>query len=136
MTEPAVVEILRKARYILRKPEYWTQGSYARDAEGNELIHDSPDAVCWCAIGATYSAAQALGYKTCKDVQNIVQDALDVLHEGIDYAILHGVLNGNNRELVSDWNDVYSRKHDEVLIAFDYAIEYALEGKNDIPHPP
>jgi hypothetical protein len=35
----------------------WTQGALARDAVGQEVEPDSPDAVCWCLIGAMQRGA-------------------------------------------------------------------------------
>jgi hypothetical protein len=39
-------------------PEAWTQGAFARDAAGDDLIRPvDRDAVCWCVSGALYKFA-------------------------------------------------------------------------------
>lgn len=43
-----------KIRDLLADPSKWTQGAYARDAEGNKIRFRSgrDSAVCWCLQGA------------------------------------------------------------------------------------
>lgn len=41
-----------KVKELLDDKNKWTQGCYARDIHGNELMSDSPYAVCWCLSGA------------------------------------------------------------------------------------
>jgi hypothetical protein len=50
MTE--TVEILRQARELISDPAHWTQGEYARDADGNFAAVYDPAAVCFCSLGA------------------------------------------------------------------------------------
>lgn len=33
-------------------PRRWSRGAYARDAKGNPVNVQSPEAVCWCAAGS------------------------------------------------------------------------------------
>lgn len=46
------LEILTEARALIATPERWTQGSDAKDAEGDPSFADDGNAVCWCAVGA------------------------------------------------------------------------------------
>lgn len=48
----AVLDVLKAGRELIADPERWTQGTYARDADGNRVYYDSPAAVCWCSQGA------------------------------------------------------------------------------------
>lgn len=48
----ASADILRAARDQIEDPKNWTQGAFARDANGNEVMSYSDEAVCWCAYGA------------------------------------------------------------------------------------
>lgn len=46
------LEILIQARDLLSNPARWTQGHLACDELDKPVLVNSPDAVCWCAIGA------------------------------------------------------------------------------------
>lgn len=48
----ASAAILRAARARISDPSKWTQGAFARDAEGLEREPASKWAVCWCALGS------------------------------------------------------------------------------------
>jgi hypothetical protein len=37
---------------LIRNPSNWTQGFYARDIDGLELMAYEPNAICWCSQGA------------------------------------------------------------------------------------
>lgn len=51
MTE-SIADILERAADRLSKPDAWTQGALARDANGEKVEPESPAAVCWCLSGA------------------------------------------------------------------------------------
>jgi hypothetical protein len=50
------IEILQKAKEILSKPGAWLKRTYARTETGISTWGHSPNAVCWCAIGAVQKA--------------------------------------------------------------------------------
>lgn len=52
MADKSVREILTQALDLLRDPKRWTQGAYARDANGGKVGALNPNAVCWCENGA------------------------------------------------------------------------------------
>jgi hypothetical protein len=47
-----MIEGLKAARDLLSVPGQWTKRQAARDKDGNMTGPHSPDAVCWCLIGA------------------------------------------------------------------------------------
>ncbi len=51
-TAPTPRDLLVEARALIAKPEAWTQGAAARDADGEPLGVEHEDAVSWCATGA------------------------------------------------------------------------------------
>ncbi|MDD9991914.1 MAG: hypothetical protein OXP75_08930 [Rhodospirillales bacterium] len=51
-TAPTPRDILVEARTLIARPEAWTQGAAARDAEGEPVGVEHQDAVSWCATGA------------------------------------------------------------------------------------
>ena len=51
-TAPTPRDLLVEARTLIARPEDWTQGAAARDAEGEPVGVEHEDAVSWCATGA------------------------------------------------------------------------------------
>lgn len=54
-----VARILRDAADLIEPPGRWTRGTLARDEHGLPVAAESPDAVCWCALGAVQRVASA-----------------------------------------------------------------------------
>jgi hypothetical protein len=94
--------ILRAARDKIAPPGKWTQGRHARDFEGRGVNAMDKSAVCWCALGAVEATA---GGSTSEPLRYLIR----VIGSGY----------------VSFWNDVYERKHPEVLTALTRAAELA-----------
>ena len=96
------LDVLKAARVRITKPEHWTQGVLARDANGDQLeLPRDVNATCWCAVGAL--SAQSFG-------SALYGDALDALRctlPGSSFAI-------------GDYNDEHT--HAEVLALFDTTI--------------
>lgn len=99
--------ILTQARELLSDPKKWTKHAIARKNNGNFVAADSEKAVCWCAMGAMHRFGNAWRTK--------VEKYFYTANEISDYC-------------VEDWNNAKERTHDDVLKAFDKAIELA---KND-----
>ncbi len=49
---PTPRDLLVEARTLIARPEAWTQGAGARDANGEPVGVEHEDAVSWCATGA------------------------------------------------------------------------------------
>jgi hypothetical protein len=64
---------LQQTRDLINDPERWTTGVYARDFVGIGVEPDSPNAVCWCLIGAY---AKVSGFSVCRAEQEL-NDMLD-----------------------------------------------------------
>jgi len=47
-----VKELLIKAKSLIETPETWTQGTYAKDANGQSVTSFSTEATQFCAMGA------------------------------------------------------------------------------------
>jgi hypothetical protein len=52
MTTKSAYQILTAAQELIRDPARWTQGAYARDAQGNKVGPLNSNACCWCFTGA------------------------------------------------------------------------------------
>jgi hypothetical protein len=57
MSQPLERQIIEKARALIATPDTWTQGEFARDADGERVSWRSPDAVRFCVWGALNRAA-------------------------------------------------------------------------------
>ena len=51
-TAPTPRNLLVEARTLIARPEAWTQGAAARDADGEPVGVEHEDASSWCATGA------------------------------------------------------------------------------------
>lgn len=70
---PDPLKLVTDARDILADPAHWTQGCFARNAEGHAgLAPNDPNAVCYCSFGAIMSLSEyntpTAVYKTMADV--------------------------------------------------------------------
>lgn len=102
-------DVLQKARKRIEDPAHWTQGAFARNAYGVEVLPDFHTAVCWCAKGAIYATI----WETSVDLGDQQEwDALTVLNLAVGPDHHHDVV------LLNDSTD-----HATVLAAFDRAIQ-------------
>jgi hypothetical protein len=119
-------EILIAARAILADPAHWTKNTFARDRNNEPIDPTSPDAVCFCAVGAI------------KKVINIVSNPYsnDLLQEKdtakFEELRKHTAHLNNSVELVTgqlisivSFNDWSSTEHADLLAVFDHAINNA-----------
>ena len=122
------LNILRKARALIAKPEGWTQGAWARDAQGGRVYHDAPEAFCFCPVAAIYRVAGVTGPDASADAPDVMEAVRmvafelasdDPALEGYDEDDLRSALGTN--ELIN-MNDIPDTKHHEILAAFDAAI--------------
>jgi hypothetical protein len=104
--ERQVIATLKRARKLISKPERWTKGHSARDANGNKIyaVH-SPDAVSFCVVGAIDRSQPRGAY---------------------DFAATAAFR--YRMDSVAAWNDRTSTTHEMVLARFDRTIA-RLEAK-------
>jgi hypothetical protein len=102
----STAELLKAARAKIEKPENWTKGTNARDANGNPTAAYSPAAVCFCAIGAIHSITMP------RTLPNL--DART--------AMVRALMHFHPNCFVSDFNDAPTTTHANVLALFDEAI--------------
>lgn len=100
---PTIKEVLIAARKKIEKPENWTQGTGAKDIEGRYADADSPEAVCWCSMGALYA----------------VTASMPGTYYNQAYEALRDVINDS----IAMFNDTHS--HADVIEIFDKAIANA-----------
>lgn len=111
MAMKTIKEVLIEARALIADPARWTQGEFARTADGRILDGYCEGAVCWCALGAirkvTMEGAESREERT--EALVLSYDAADLLQAHLANVIA-----------VPKFND--SHTHEEVLALFDKAI--------------
>lgn len=96
-------EVLSRAKELISKPENWTRAAFARDKDGTSVSWSSPDAVCFCSVGAVRRVAKEEGSEAETPLRLVMKS-------------------------IVDYNDY--RTHPEVLAAFDSAIGLSQEWEN------
>ena len=118
-TAPTARDILMEARALIARPEAWTQGTGARDADGEAIGVEHQDAVSWCATGAIN--AVVYGHAGSLDIPPPLQRAREragtVLTDTVRALTL-----GHYRETTT-YND--ATNHGCMVHAFDIAIDDA-----------
>lgn len=99
-------DTLVAARALIAEPEAWTQGAFAKRADGGNTAAIAPAAICWCARGAIEMASRG-------SFEN-------------ENAAVYAFQKANDTpSFIAEWNDAPERTHAEVIAAFDRAIEAA-----------
>ena len=107
--------LLRDAKKLIADPEHWAIGVEARDGEGNPVVTLSSEAYAFCSIGALVKVSN----QTFNDSYDL---ALYFLAESARKWF--GARNfSEDTEEVSVFNDSDDVEHDDVIWAFDDAIE-------------
>ena len=112
MNKPqTVADVLETAACILSDPKAWTRGALALDADGDEVGPISPEATCFCTVGAI---ARAIGdnsnFGLRSDAHNKLRTLLPTFY-------------------ISEWNDAPYRTHDEVVAKLREAAAAARSGE-------
>jgi hypothetical protein len=102
------LEILIAGRARIDTPERWTRGDWARDANGVGVEPLSPDAVCFCAMGAVDAAAASEEYAVYLRAVAALRDAIP---------------KGLRLISVPTYQDCDTTTHADVMAMFDRAIE-------------
>lgn len=104
--------VLRKAAELISEPGAWTQGAFAR--RGSYPIGpNTPNAECWCALGALYAAASRLSVDSYRTI-----------------AALSGHLGLQGRGALVNWNDAPERTQQQVVQALHNAADQAEGGES------
>ncbi len=82
-----------KVYELLDSPEKWTQGAFARTADGDEKDHTDKDAVSFCLLGAIRKCYPSLYQRV-----DVLAKVRTILPDGMTI-----------------WNDADNRTHAEVL---------------------
>lgn len=106
--------VLKEARTIISQKGAWTRGEYARDKDGFAVDVNSPAATCFCALGALNRAA----YNQNTGVNLFIAKSQLARCIDADYDEGFGVVS-----TIIHYNDAFSRTQDEVVKAFDCAID-------------
>ena len=103
-------ELLTKAKAVIADPKHWTQGWYAKDAEGQPVGPRKSYAVCWCSLGALDKVAHE---ENTYSTHSTTAGYLDVVSVECGYSG------------IPDFND--NSSHEIVMKAWDKAIKLAKE---------
>lgn len=112
-----IQEIFKNTRNLVAKG--WTQGTYARDANGNpSKTLDDPEAVCFCISGAMSRAC----FDAVDDENRYAKlDKASYLYDMLmDEFCLKNFM--PNRAYVVEWNDSRLTTQADVLVALDRCI--------------
>jgi hypothetical protein len=123
------LKLLAKARETIADPKHWTKGSYAINANGQQVGTTYLDQVdkC-CLIGALHVGAAKLAKETSQDVEEFDTERLAVEES------LVGLLQdrwGYSSGSVEDWNDRLDRQHEHVLQLLDQSVELITAAPED-----
>ena len=131
------VLVLKRAREIIEEPECWTQGAFARDANGfnlhNEEYNDheagqriatDDRGVCWCPDGAIRKALAevraANGFRPIEWVAVQAHARMGLWDAFVEVG--PPILPTRTPPTMWEWNDDDAMTHEIVLDAFDMAI--------------
>jgi hypothetical protein len=102
------LRLLEKVRAVVARG--WTQGTDARNADGNEVDPWDPEATAWSLLGALVAVlereAETSGELPLEEVAGALYAIADVIHV----------------ESLADWNDTLAHSQLDVLDTLDRAI--------------
>lgn len=101
----STIEILTRAKALIQDPKNWTQGEYARSAEGIPIGERHPRATCFCSMGA---------------IRRVTGSSSNLFYKNLDALRAVEVV---TCEPLSEYND--SHTHAEVIAKFNEAIAAA-----------
>lgn len=120
------LRILTGARALLDSPEKWTREVLARDANGGKVGIRSPDAVCYCSLGAL---TKAMNDRVAEVTKLVPLDVHPEVHD--QYCTQHDIVFDYLAELAGGdlvgFNDGPDTKYADVVNLFDLAIDNAEE---------
>lgn len=116
-----ILRVLQKARYLLAEPEFWNKHGYERYLSKSERDGRPDQMYAYCALGALIKATTIVeGTDRVSVLNPVYGEAQRTLWDGLRRT-------GNNPHnwRVHVWNDYPGTTHEQVLAAFDAAIEKA-----------
>lgn len=99
-----ILEKLKKTRELLKNPNQWTQGAFARNNKKKVVSSNDSTAVCWCLLGAVH--------RVCAGESNTT---------ALIYAVRKSLQDFSGGYTLADLNDFAS--HEEIVDILDTAIE-------------
>lgn len=111
-------EILTQARKLIENEENWTHYNLARDPSSKPVDPTSPDAVCFCSVGAVAKVTNT-PYKPENDQRVYNCGPVRLLSKAV------GILTDFDWETIWIYNDNATSSHESILAVFDKAIELA-----------
>lgn len=112
-----VLQILCEARAKIAEPGTWTQGAMARNAEHQGCYPESPDAVCFCMMGAVCAVDD------CPPDSVSCGPAASTALTRLSDVLFTRTRNG----AMTRFNDAYGRARYEVLEVYDHAIRNEVQ---------
>ena len=103
------LELLRRAKRLIKNKNNWCQGYYARDSDGQIVEANTPEARQWCATGA---------------LMKIGNDMQMTCVYGMDFCAQTELVEGTTKSIAL-FNDKF--EHEDVMLMFDQAIALARE---------
>lgn len=110
-----IIMALKDTRELLSKDDHWARKSFAYDANWRPVDSTSPDAVCWCMVGAVCKVAAGRGvvFPTLAALADVVEQK----PQG-----WRSVPEGSPSDKLTAFNDDDMTSHHHVIEVFDEAI--------------
>lgn len=105
-----VVDVLKRAREKIAKPEHWIKDVLFRNESGTECV-SSVNATCFCSLGALYS-----NFARGSMLEDAIRESEDLLNTLAKEAGFYSIVT---------FNDSDKTTHADVLAIFDKAIALA-----------
>lgn len=105
--------ILEEIKSILASPDAWTKEAIAQTVRGGQRVDpESPDATCWCLIGA---------HQYAQFRHSIPESS----REDKTIAAIRHVLDGRGVNIpIATYNDLPDTRHEDIMSLLDDAIAY------------
>lgn len=114
------LDILKAARSIISDEKNWTQGTFAKDVDGMMVSAASPDATCFCSLGAILKVMDSNLFIFKTDAVKYLNKAVYIL----------GETDTPDEEDSYIYNDTH--EHSQVMLMWDKAIELAKLEKEPV----
>ena len=125
--------ILREARDLIRDPQSWTQGEYARDGQGRPVLPTANSACRFCAVGAI-NAASGSNNDAGRNAINAFEQYADYWAEEDEDMYEDCEYDGSSDPTIDRpmyfysqieaWNDDPGMTHDHVMHGFQVVLDH------------